>query len=155
MLRPARSEDAAAICRIEHRAFEHAEERFTLRQARRLLTNPRATAIVAERAGEAIGWGLALTRRTRAGLAGRLYAIAVSPEHTGSGVGRALAEALLGALRELGVTRVYLEVRRDNAPAIALYRSLGFEQVVELPGYYGAGLDAVRMRRLEVNAPRR
>jgi len=148
VLRPARPDDAPAICRIEQRAFEHAEERFTLRQARRLLVNPRAAALVAERAGEAAGWGLVLTRRTRAGLAGRLYAIAVAPEQTGRGVGRALAQALLGELSARGVTRVYLEVRQDNAAAIALYRSLGFETVAELPGYYGPGVDAMRMRRV-------
>ena len=45
----------------------------------------------------------------------------------GQGLGRRLAEAVLGQLRQTGaVRRVDLEVRADNAPAIGLYERLGF-----------------------------
>ena len=43
---------------------------------------------------------------------------------------------------------VYLEVRTDNEPAIALYRSTGFEQVGLRRRYYRvSGADAYTMRR--------
>jgi len=149
--RAARS-DAGAILAVECAAFAEVDERFTLRQARRLIDNPRATALVIEDGDGVYGWAVALTRCTRGRdggcvLTGRLYAIAVRPERAGSGAGRRLAEAALDALDALGVRRVYLEVREDNAPAIGLYASLGFEPIAALPGYYGAGRSGVRMRR--------
>jgi len=151
-IRRAERSDAAAILAIEGAAFARADERFTLRQARRLIENPRAAALVIEDAAGVFGWAVALTRRARGRngrvtLTGRLYAIAVHPDRAGSGAGRRLATAALAALDGIGASRVYLEVREDNAPAIALYRSLGFAPVAALPHYYGAGRSGVRMRR--------
>ena len=39
---------------------------------------------------------------------------------------------------------VFLEVRTDNEAAIALYRSMGFDQIGRRPGYYN-GADAYTM----------
>ncbi len=62
--------------------------------------------------------------------------VAVSPDHRGCGIGRALLTELEQRLRQQGVTEVLLEVRPSNAPAIALYTSLGFIQVGRRPNYY-------------------
>ena len=62
--------------------------------------------------------------------------VAVSPDHRGCGIGRALLTVLEQRLRQQGVTEVLLEVRPSNAPAIALYTSLGFVQVGRRPNYY-------------------
>ena len=62
--------------------------------------------------------------------------VAVSPDHQGCGIGRALLTELEQRLRQQGVTEVLLEVRPSNAPAIALYTSLGFIQVGRRPNYY-------------------
>ena len=51
----------------------------------------------------------------------------VLPEGRGRGVGRALAEAVLERARGRSCQRVELDVNSENAPALALYRSLGFE----------------------------
>ena len=61
----------------------------------------------------------------------------------GRGLGRALVVALLERLRGQGARRVSLEVRSRNAPAIALYRSLGFENEGVRPKYYRDGEDAL------------
>lgn len=60
--------------------------------------------------------------------------IAVAPECQGQGAGRALFQALLGAVtRELPhVTRVELFVRDSNTRARALYASLGFVEEGQL-----------------------
>ena len=52
--------------------------------------------------------------------------VATMPDLRRRGVGRALVNALLGYAREENFRRVTLEVRESNAPAIALYESLGF-----------------------------
>ena len=51
----------------------------------------------------------------------------VLPEWRGRGGGRLLAEAAIDA-RPADVHKIELEVFTDNEPAIALYRSLGFEE---------------------------
>ena len=60
------------------------------------------------------------------------------------------------ALRQLYRERVrscFLEVDPDNAPAVSLYRSLGFAQVGARKGYYqrpGADAGAALVMRLDL-----
>lgn len=49
-------------------------------------------------------------------------------DYRGKGLGRRLMESALAAAKTLGFERVELEVFASNAPALALYRSLGFAQ---------------------------
>ena len=75
-----------------------------------------------------------------------IHTIGVDPAFQGRGIGRAMMTALLDHAGPEAV--VYLEVRTDNEPAIALYRSLGFVQVGLRKRYYhGSGADAFTMRR--------
>ena len=56
--------------------------------------------------------------------------IIVSPQARGRGLGRVLVQLLAAeALRSPSVRRLTLRVYRDNAPATALYRDLGFRPV--------------------------
>jgi ribosomal-protein-alanine N-acetyltransferase len=74
-----------------------------------------------------------------------VHTIGVDPVYQGRGIGRRLLDELLG-FADSGV--VYLEVRTDNEPAIALYRSVGFEQIGLRRRYYRvSGADAYTMRR--------
>jgi [ribosomal protein S18]-alanine N-acetyltransferase len=74
-----------------------------------------------------------------------VHTIGVDPAYQGLGIGR----RLLGQLLDFaGGGVVYLEVRTDNEPAIALYRSAGFEQIGVRRRYYRvSGADAYTMRR--------
>ena len=58
---------------------------------------------------------------------GELATIAVEKSHRGQGLGCRVLECACEAARQLQVTRVYLEVRVSNEPAIGLYKSFGFE----------------------------
>jgi ribosomal-protein-alanine N-acetyltransferase len=61
------------------------------------------------------------------------------------GLARALMVAAMEDARGRGAGRAMLEVRRSNAPAIALYRALGFLHDTVRRGYYQDGEDAVLM----------
>ena len=91
------------------------------------MTDPNVTAVVAEVAGTAVGWATLVRgteRRTHVGSLG----ISVHEDFQGKGYGRQMVEALLDVADNwLGLVRVQLDVNCDNAPAIALYESCGFE----------------------------
>jgi ribosomal-protein-alanine N-acetyltransferase len=76
-----------------------------------------------------------------------VHTIGVDPACQGRGIGRRLLDELL-EFADGGV--IYLEVRTDNEAAIALYRSVGFEQIGVRRRYYRvSGADAYTMRREE------
>jgi ribosomal-protein-alanine N-acetyltransferase len=63
------------------------------------------------------------------------------------GVGRRLLATVIEHGRARGARVVLLEVRRSNAPAIALYRTLGFEELGVRKGYYSDnGEDALEFQ---------
>jgi ribosomal protein S18 acetylase RimI-like enzyme len=55
-----------------------------------------------------------------------LFDIYVEPKHRRNGVGRWMLETAIERVHHQGFLRITLHVRRDNAPALSLYRSLGF-----------------------------
>lgn len=57
-----------------------------------------------------------------------LFDIAVAPERRRSGLARALTAAMLAWGAAEGATGAYLQVHSENAPALALYRGLGFDE---------------------------
>jgi len=76
-----------------------------------------------------------------------VHTIGVDPAWQGKGVGRALLVALLAMADEFRAP-VYLEVRTDNAAAIALYRAHGFTTIGLRRRYYQpSGADAFTMAR--------
>lgn len=85
-----------------------------------------------------------------------VYNIAVSAELRRRGIGKKLLRLTLEAAARNGIARAILEVRASNSPAIALYRSLGFEQVGERKAYYhDTGEDALVLAQGHLVLPKR
>jgi RimJ/RimL family protein N-acetyltransferase len=63
-----------------------------------------------------------------------LWGMWVAPEGRRTGASRTLVAACIDWAREANATEVRLDVKRDNAPAIALYERIGFVHAGAVPG---------------------
>lgn len=82
------------------------------------------------------GTPLAYVGMTYAADEGSITNVATHPDARRLGLGRAVVSALLSHAPTLGLTDIYLEVRVSNEAAIALYRSLGFEEIGRRRHFY-------------------
>ncbi|MBZ9847131.1 GNAT family N-acetyltransferase [Mesorhizobium sp. CA14] len=67
---------------------------------------------------------------------GEILTVAVARSHRRQGLGWQLMDAVLRELHAQRAEALFLEVDETNAPAIGLYRRLGFVQVGHRPNYY-------------------
>jgi putative acetyltransferase len=72
----------------------------------------------------------------------------VAESERGSGLGRALLERCFDAASAAKAPRLYLEAGSVLAPALSLYRSMGFKPVRRAPADSDAQFDVVMERRL-------
>ncbi len=72
-----------------------------------------------------------------------LLRLAVSPLARRRGIASALLAAAGDRLARRGVRRFLLEVREDNAGAIAFYQARGFAEIGRRPGYFRDGTTAL------------
>jgi tRNA threonylcarbamoyladenosine biosynthesis protein TsaB len=82
--------------------------------------------------GEIRGYAILLTAVDEA----ELLNIGVAATKQRKGLGRAILFDLLNLAREKNLIRVFLEVRRSNMAALALYRSSGFSEIGVRRAYY-------------------
>ena len=59
---------------------------------------------------------------------GWVYYVAVDPNRQGQGLGRTVMSSVEDWLRQAGVPKLQLLVRRENAKASGFYQSLGYEE---------------------------
>jgi ribosomal-protein-alanine N-acetyltransferase len=71
--------------------------------------------------------------------------VATREDRRRRGVGRTLVQAAIAYAHAHQVRRLFLEARRSNEPAIALYRSAGFRELGARAHYYEDGEDALEM----------
>ncbi|KAA9333048.1 GNAT family N-acetyltransferase [Hymenobacter busanensis] len=65
-----------------------------------------------------------------------LAKMAVTPAAQGLGIGYLLGQAVINKAREIGAREIELLSNRKLAPALALYRKLGFAEAPLLPSEY-------------------
>ena len=103
---------------------------------------PTVRYLAAEVEGEVVGHAVASV----VGDIAELQRIAVDRAHRRTGLATALLDAVVGAAREGGADRLLLEVREDNAGALAFYAARGFVEVDRRRRYYRDGATAVVLR---------
>ncbi|MFP5512799.1 MAG: GNAT family N-acetyltransferase [Alphaproteobacteria bacterium] len=77
----------------------------------------------------------------------RLTSFAVEPDSRGQGIARRLLSALEDAAAAHGCRGLRLEVRADNAAAIALYAGAGYRRFAVYPAYYEDDMAALRLEK--------
>lgn len=136
--RRARREDLDVLLDIERRSFDvpwtpgEMEEEFDLAYSRFW---------VAEQDGRVVAFGVHWLIAGESQLAD----IAVHPAFHRRGLGRRMMQKLLDDARGMGMAKMTLEVRADNAAAIDLYLKLGFVETSRRPRYYEDRHEAVLM----------
>ena len=85
------------------------------------------------------------------GKQGDVNTVAVSKDNQGKGIGTALMDWLEAQATKHNVREIFLEVRSDNEPAIAMYRARDYERIDIRRNYYGNAIDAFIMRKKVTN----
>jgi ribosomal-protein-alanine N-acetyltransferase len=116
----------SAVAELERQNFSEPWPEIAVRSE---LTNKLALWLVAVEDGVVAGYVGSQTVLQEADMMN----IAVADTHRRRGIARMLVEELS---RQLDAYQLTLEVRASNAPAIALYEALGFQQVGLRKNYY-------------------
>lgn len=127
-IRRAERGDVAFIAALEKETFSLPQSEAAFAE---MLGKEDHILLVVERDGAPIGYVCAYTVCRESDI----LTVAVTPSARRCGAGRALLEALTGALAG-DSDAIFLEVRQSNAPARALYVSMGFDEVGVRRGYY-------------------
>lgn len=116
--------------------------RYTPRRVAALIGDPETIALVACDDVQLLGLAVMQFGDERA----HLTLLCVQPVQQRRGVGQRLIGWLLTSARVAGIASVQVELRADNAAALAFYRRLGFIETQMLPAYYSGHLAARRMQ---------
>jgi ribosomal-protein-alanine N-acetyltransferase len=145
VLRPMRWWDVEDVVALERQVF--GATAWTAETFWSELAAPGRWYAVLEEGGRVLGYAGLLAGGAESGAESDVQTIAVAPAARGKGLGRLLLDALVEQAARRGATSLLLEVRSDNAAAIALYRARGFERIAVRRGYYQPGdVDAHVMR---------
>jgi L-amino acid N-acyltransferase YncA len=161
-IRPSRDEDVDAMLSIyRHHIGRGVDPAFTneteplrpdeLKRHRRTMRRHRLPHLVAERAGEVVGYAYAVLFRKRPAYRYTVkHSIYVHPDYLHAGIGRVLLPALIDACAAAGYRQMIGYIDAANQPSIGLHTNCGFRQVGYLPsvGYkFGRWTDVVMVQR--------
>ncbi|HEV2351763.1 MAG TPA: ribosomal protein S18-alanine N-acetyltransferase [Terriglobia bacterium] len=127
-------EDLPSILAIQHRSAGAA--RWQDSDYLRLASEPGGMIVVAELETMTPPKVLGFAAFQRLIDEAELRNIAVDPDHLHQGIGKALLIEARKHLLKAGTKRLFLEVRKSNKPALALYYSAGFALLSERKEYY-------------------
>ncbi len=99
-----------------------------------MMRPPATTVVAVDETGEIVGTATLGPNRGGPGAHVATASFMVDPERAGRGTGRALGEHVLGLARDRGYRAMQFNaVVETNGPAVALWRSLGFDVLATVP----------------------
>ena len=143
-LRPATTDDLDALTALEQRCFS--SDRLSRRSFRKWIKRQHSGLIVAIDDDNTLAGYVLVLLQPGTRLA-RLYSIAVDPQQRGRNLGEKLMEAAEDYALLQRRPYLRLEVRKDNAAAIALYEKRGYRLFAQTPDYYEDHQDALRYQK--------
>lgn len=90
--------------------------------------------VIMESGDDIVGYAIIMTVLDEA----HLLNISIAKNHQRQGLGRALLQQVMALAQKKACKDLFLEVRESNAPAIALYESMGFNEMSIRRNYYPA-----------------
>ena len=160
ILRPAVSDDAAAVAAIWNPVIRDTAATFTTQEktVEGLAADFATRAaegklfLLAEEAGTVLGFATYFQFRNGPGYARTMeHSIILSPAARGRGVGRALMAGLEDHARAAGVHSLWAGVSAENPSGVAFHAAIGFSEIARLPevGYkFGRWMDLVLMQKI-------
>lgn len=149
IFRNASAEDLPSLLSLENQCFEH--DRLSPRSFQWMISRAHASLIVAQAAGQLMGYALLLFHRGTS--LARLYSIAISPAARGQGLGKRLLAEAEHTARSVDCAYMRLEVRPDNQTAIRLYEGVGYRRFAVINDYYQDHADALRYEKRIIEQP--
>ena len=129
-MRPMQMTDLDAIMQIEPTIFPFPWSRGNFSDS----LNSGYSCWVMELDGDIMGYGVLMMILDEA----HLLNISIASNQQGHGFGRTLLEHMMQLGRKHGGLNMFLEVRPSNVAAIALYESIGFNEMAVRRNYYPA-----------------
>jgi ribosomal-protein-alanine N-acetyltransferase len=114
---------------------------------------PKAFHVALNAEGKVIGYIMCRIERGLSGFGrlptkkGHIVSVAVIDASRNAGVGTALITTAMEGMSDYGANEFFLEVRKSNEAALAVYGKLGFTVKRVLRGYYRDGEDAYLMAK--------
>ena len=145
MLRPALAHEARAMAEMSRTLIEAGLSwRYTPPRMAALIRDRETVALVAHDGSRVQGFAVMQFGDVHA----HLVLLCVQPLQRHRGIGRRLTEWLVESAQVAGIESIRLELRADNAAALAFYRRLGFAESQLVPDYYDGQIPARRMSLL-------
>ena len=126
------------ICKIDEQCFKNP---WTWESMVFEISHPLSVSVIEWRDGKVVAFAVGRVISDEA----EVMKIATLETYRRQGIGRMMMTELLNKMRDRGALTCYLEAASKNAAAIALYKSIGFEEISVRKLYYGDD-DAIAMR---------
>ena len=143
MIRPATAADTDAIARLERENLGQDAWSPALVEDGVAGTLPSVRYLVAEDGDQVVGYAVVSVVAEIS----ELQRIAVDVAHRRAGLATRLLDEVVELAKRGGADQLLLEVREDNADALAFYEARGFAEIDRRPRYYRDGGTAVVMQR--------
>ncbi|MDD0854000.1 GNAT family N-acetyltransferase/peptidase C39 family protein [Halobacteriovorax sp. GB3] len=151
IFRKAKQHDLDELIRLEEMCFTG--DRLSRKSFLSFIKNSKDDLIVVESDNSILGYALTLYKKGSS--LARLYSIAISPNHSGLGIGKQLLDFIETCARKRKAAYMRLEVASKNLAAQGLYQKMGYYLFNIKKGYYESNDDALCFEKKLTSSPNR